>query len=143
MKIWIKQSNYIICLELGTATPMFKILYHYTSLFAISSKFSKQYNEILGYKWSSAWRVARILWKSVPIESMLKFCAVIKYYDVNAIEKSKSGWRGLDFLPYCWSPFITFYSYYTYIEVLPTKQYRVYNSYKLIFTLQQIYGLKI
>ena len=32
------------------------------------------------------------LWKSVPIESMLEFCAVFKYFDLNAIEKSK--WAG-------------------------------------------------
>ena len=30
-----------------------------------------------------------ILQKSIPIESMLKFCTVFKYYDLNAIEKSK------------------------------------------------------
>ena len=59
------------------------------TLFLTSGKFSKQYNKILGYKWSSAWRVTTILQKSVPIESMLKFCAVFKYFDLNAIEKSK------------------------------------------------------
>ena len=59
------------------------------TLLANSGKFSKQCNEILGYKWSSAWRVTGISWKSVPIESMLKFYTVLKYYDLNAIEKSK------------------------------------------------------
>ena len=59
------------------------------TLLVISVKFSKQYNEILGYKWSSAWRVTRISQKSIPIESMLKFGIVIKYYDLNTIEKSK------------------------------------------------------
>ena len=59
------------------------------TLFIISSKFSTQYNKILGYKWSSAWRVTGILQKFVPIESMLKFCAMFKYFDLNAIEKSE------------------------------------------------------
>ena len=77
---------------------MFRAWYYYTclefcivtfTLLAISCKFSTQYNEILGYNWSLAWRVTGILWKSIPIESMLKFCTVFKYYDLNAIEKSK------------------------------------------------------
>ena len=59
------------------------------TLFSISIKFSTQYNKILGYKYNSAWMVVRILWKSILIESMLKFCSVFEYHDLNAIEKSK------------------------------------------------------
>ena len=59
------------------------------TLFSISIKFSSQYNKILGYKWSSAWRMTGISWKSVIIESMGKFCSVLKLYDLNAIENSK------------------------------------------------------
>ena len=33
--------------------------------------------------------MTRILQNSVPIESILKFCIVFKYYDLNTIEKSK------------------------------------------------------
>ena len=42
------------------------------TLFSISIKFSNQYNEILGYKWNSAWRVIGNSWKLVTIESMGK-----------------------------------------------------------------------
>ena len=59
------------------------------TLFSISIKFSSQYNKILGYKWNSVWRVIGNLQKSVVIESMGKFCAVFKYFDLNTIEKSK------------------------------------------------------
>ena len=69
------------------------------TLLVISVKFSKQYNEILDYKWSSAWRVTGISQKSVPIKSMLKFCVVIKFYDLNAIEKSKVAGEALTFFP--------------------------------------------
>ena len=69
------------------------------TLFIISSNFSTQYNKILGYKWSSAWRVTGILWKSVPIESMLKFCAVFKEFELNAIEKSKVAGKALTSFP--------------------------------------------
>ena len=48
------------------------------TLFSFSIKFSSQYNKMLGYKWSSAWRVTGNLWKSVIIESMGRFCAVFK-----------------------------------------------------------------
>ena len=48
------------------------------TLFSISGKFSSQYNKILGYKWTSAWRVTRNSWKSINIESMGKFCTVFK-----------------------------------------------------------------
>ena len=69
------------------------------TLFIISNKFSTQYNKIFGYKWSSAWRVTRILQKSIPIESMLKFCAVFKCFDLNAIEKSKVTGKASTYLP--------------------------------------------
>ena len=69
------------------------------TLLVISIKFSKQYNESLGYKWSSVWRVTGISWKSVPIESMLKFGIVIKYYDLNTIEKSKVAGKALTSFP--------------------------------------------
>ena len=59
----------MICLGFGIAT---------LTLLAISRKFSMQYNKILGYKWSSAWRVTGISCKSVLIKSMLKFCTVFK-----------------------------------------------------------------
>ena len=61
----------------------------YLPLFAISGKFSSQYNKILGYKWNSAQRVIGILQKWVLIKSMLKLCAVFKYYDLNAIKKNQ------------------------------------------------------
>ena len=47
-------------------------------LFSISSKFSSQYNNILGYKWNSACRVIGNSQKSINIESMGKFCTVFK-----------------------------------------------------------------
>ena len=76
-------------LGFGIITHVFMILYHAFTLLVISDKFSKQYNEILGYRWNSAWRVIRILWKSVPIESMLKFCILLKYYDLNTIKNQE------------------------------------------------------
>ena len=41
------------------------------------------------------------LWKSIPNGSMLNLCTVFKFYDLNAIEKIKGGWKGVNFFPYC------------------------------------------
>ena len=57
-------------------------------LFTISSKFSSQYNKFSSSKWNSAQRVIGILQKSILNGSMLKFCAVLKYYDLNVTKKS-------------------------------------------------------
>ena len=40
-----------------------------------------------------------VLWKFIPTESILKFCIVFKYYDLNAIEKSKVAGKALNSFP--------------------------------------------
>ena len=81
------------------------------------------------------------------LSPMLKFCAMFRYYNLNAIEKSKVAGKVSTSFPIAEIPFITFCSYYIYIEALPTKCYRVYKLIwidpDIVKVLQQtIYGQK-